>query len=318
MTSKPHSISSTDKSNLYAYLANGIALHSEIEFPELKPGPSYSNLTIRIGKVPSQIDEPIYRGPTSQAGKNQYLLAVRNVATYFLEKEGNQYSLTVSPLKGVPMSEIRIFILSSMLGAVCHMQGFLPLHASGVVIGGKAVLFCGKSGLGKSTLCAALYQKGNPFVTDNLAAIFLGKDGTPMVHPSYSHFRLWKDSIEALNEFDGNVVKMRDDIEKYNLILENQLQESAVPLHKIYHLNYQFENTIKIEPIKGRQKADIVVNETFRIKLLRGLGTQKTYFSLLNQICAKTEVAKIYRPVDTFMLDNLTQAVLDDIALTTS
>jgi hypothetical protein len=318
MTINTASSTIMDKSKLHAYLANGIALHSEIEFPELKEGPTHSNVTIRFGKVPKRIDHPVYQGPSSQAGKDQYLLVIRNVASYFLQKEQEQYTIIVEPLNAIPISEVRIFILSSMLGALCHMQGFLPLHASGVVIQGKAVLFCGKSGLGKSTLSAALYQKGNPFLTDNLAAIYLGKDGIPMVHPSYRHFRLWKDSLEALNDFDVRVVKMRDSVEKYNLILAGQLQESAVPLHKIYHLNHQFESTIAIEDIHGRQKADIIVNDTFRIKLLKGLGTQEAYFSHLNQICSKTKVAKIYRPIDEFLLDELAQAVLDDLETTLS
>jgi hypothetical protein len=302
-----------NKSNLYAYVANGIPLHSEIEFPELKAGPNSSNVTIRLGKVPSHIENPTYEGAASQAGGNKYLLKIRNVATYFLEKKEDQYQITIEILEGVEMSEVRIFVLSSMLGALAHIQGFLPLHASGVVVNGKAILFCGKSGLGKSTLCAALYQKGFDFVTDNLASIFIDENGTPMVHPSYSHFRLWEDSLKKLGQFSNDIVKMRDTIEKYNLILEDQLQDGAIPLHKVYHLNHRFENKITIEPMKGRQKADIIVNETFRIKLLNGLGRQEHYFSLLNQICAKTEIAKIYRPVDSFLLEELTQAILEDV-----
>jgi hypothetical protein len=312
MTSEQTTSTSLDRSKYYSYIANGIPIHSEIEFPELKSGPKHSNVTVCIGKVPSEIDDPIYEGPSSQAGENQYLLNIKNVASYFLQKKGDQFVITVAPLKGVAMSEVRIFILSSMFGALCHMQGFLPLHSSGVVINGKAVLFCGKSGLGKSTLCASLYQKGHAFVTDNLAAIYMGEDGIPMVHPSYSHFRLWKDSMNALEEFSGYVVKMRDEIEKYNMILNDQLQVGAVPIHKIYHLNHHFENEIQIEQLSGRKKTDIIVTETFRIKLLKGLGSQESYFKLLNQICAKTAIAKIYRPTNSFLLEELTQAVLND------
>lgn len=316
MTSDQTTFTSLNKSNYYSYIANGIPIHSEIEFPELKPGPEDSNVTIRFGEVPKEINHPIYEGPSSQAGSNKYLLHIKNVASYFLEKKDNQFFITVAPMKDVAMSEVRIFILSSMFGALCHMHGFLPLHSSGVVIDGKAVLFCGKSGLGKSTLCASLYQKGHAFITDNLAAIYMGKDGIPMVHPSYSHFRLWKDSMNALDDFSEDVVKMRDEVEKYNMILNHQLQVGAVPIHKIYHLNHHFEKNIRIEQLAGRKKADIIVSETFRVKLLKGLGSQEGYFKLLNQICAKTEVAQIYRPTDSFLLEELTQAVLNDFKST--
>lgn len=303
--------SETEK--MFSYTANGIPILSEIEFPELKTVEGSSNVIIRLGKVPSRIENPIYEGPASQAGKNKYLLNIKNVATYFLEKKDNRFTITVDIVKGVELGEVRIFILSSMFGALAHMHGYLPLHASGVVINGKAILFCGNAGMGKSTISAALYHKGYSFITDNLASIFVNEEGVPMVYPSYSHFRLWKDSLDKLKDLKTPIFKMREAVEKYNLILNERTETKAIPLHKIYHLNHTANNEISIVNSKGRLKADILVNETFRIKLLKSLGSQKNYFELLNQVCAKTEIAKIYRPNNSFLLNELVDQVLNNV-----
>jgi hypothetical protein len=46
-------------------------------------------------------------------------------------------------------------------------RGDLALHAAAVVIGGRAVLFCGPSGRGKSTLALLASRLGHPVLTDD-------------------------------------------------------------------------------------------------------------------------------------------------------
>jgi len=46
-------------------------------------------------------------------------------------------------------------------------RGDLALHAAAVVVGGRAVLFCGPSGRGKSTLALLASQLGHPVLTDD-------------------------------------------------------------------------------------------------------------------------------------------------------
>jgi len=53
----------------------------------------------------------------------------------------------------------------SMLGPA---RGLLPLHASCVVIEGKALLLCGQSGAGKSTLALACVHRGAQFLADDV------------------------------------------------------------------------------------------------------------------------------------------------------
>lgn len=295
----------------YHYLANGIPIESELEFKELPETFDKPIILIKYGKTPKNIKNIIYRGATSFAGGNEYLLRVNNVATYYLEKKGNRFFITIQPEKDVLENELRIFVLSSIMGAVAHMQGFFPLHASGVNIGGKAFLFCGASGIGKSTLCAALYQKGYPFITDNLANLFSNQKGDLMVYPSYNHIRLWSDSIKELKEFENDGVKMREEIEKYNMLLTASLPSQPITVGGIFILRKSFDSDISMELISGRVKSDMLVSNTFRIKLLNAIGDQKEYFKILNIAANKVPILKLQRPISQFRLSDLSQCVLE-------
>ena len=55
------------------------------------------------------------------------------------------------------------------------------LHASGVVLDGRAVLITGPSGAGKSSLAAALVRAGGQLLSDDAVALALS-DGTLIAH----------------------------------------------------------------------------------------------------------------------------------------
>lgn len=60
---------------------------------------------------------------------------------------------------------------SSVAGLTMAWRGLTVLHASSVVIGGKAWLVGGRAGAGKSTLVAALVDGGAAFLSDDLTVL---------------------------------------------------------------------------------------------------------------------------------------------------
>jgi serine kinase of HPr protein (carbohydrate metabolism regulator) len=67
------------------------------------------------------------------------------------------------------------------LPLAASLQGVVCLHASAVVVEGRAVAICGASGAGKSTLAAALVAEGAAFLTDDVLALTAGHD--VIAHP---------------------------------------------------------------------------------------------------------------------------------------
>ena len=72
--------------------------------------------------------------------------------------DGNQ--IVFAPESEASAADVPIFIMGTVFGILLHQRQQIVLHASAVEVNGKAIIFCGPSGEGKSTLAAALAQRG--------------------------------------------------------------------------------------------------------------------------------------------------------------
>ena len=87
-----------------------------------------------------------------------------------------------------------------------NMHSMYVLHASAVTYKGKAVVFCGLEGIGKTSLALSLLEFGGKFISDNL--IFYDKD---YVYPCYELVRInksdsidkWQDKIKKVDSLNG-------------------------------------------------------------------------------------------------------------------
>jgi hypothetical protein len=80
-------------------------------------------------------------------------------------------------------------IVSSAAGTLLAMRGDLVLHASAVAVGGGAVVFCGPTGRGKSTLALALGEAGHPVLAEDGVAIDLEPED-PVAYPGARGIRV--------------------------------------------------------------------------------------------------------------------------------
>ncbi|HEX5375603.1 MAG TPA: hypothetical protein VFW48_05550 [Solirubrobacterales bacterium] len=80
-------------------------------------------------------------------------------------------------------------IVSSAACTLLAMRGDLVLHASAVAIGDRAVLFCGPTGRGKSTLALALGEAGHGVLSEDGIAIDLER-GAPVAFPGARGIRV--------------------------------------------------------------------------------------------------------------------------------
>lgn len=84
-----------------------------------------------------------------------------------------------------------------------HAHQFLVIHAAVVERDGKAIIFPGTPGSGKSTLCAALVTRGWRLLSDEMALISK-EDG--LIYPIPRPISLKNDSIAVIRNFSKNVV----------------------------------------------------------------------------------------------------------------
>jgi hypothetical protein len=85
--------------------------------------------------------------------------------------------VVVEPAPGILPWQLEHRLLSTIVPTLLADRGDLMLHASAVVAGGQAVLFCGPSGRGKSTLALVLSREGFPVLAEDGVAVAEGPDG---------------------------------------------------------------------------------------------------------------------------------------------
>lgn len=90
----------------------------------------------------------------------------------------------------------RLDVLGRVLAVALHARGWLALHASGVVMNGRAIAFVAPKHSGKSTLAFALARSGAQLLTDDTLAVLPGCP--PVAAPGVHALRLFEDSADWL------------------------------------------------------------------------------------------------------------------------
>ncbi len=96
-----------------------------------------------------------------------YLLRAPGVARILVAPDGGE--LLCDPLPG--SAEWATLIPAQALPLAATLRGLEVLHASGVVVDGRALLFAGAPGAGKSSLAAAFLYRGAVLLSDDTVAL---------------------------------------------------------------------------------------------------------------------------------------------------
>ncbi|HXE62144.1 MAG TPA: hypothetical protein VN519_01310 [Bryobacteraceae bacterium] len=138
---------------------------------------------------------------------------------------------------------VRTLLAGRLIGYLLRQRGYLALHASAIAIDGKAALFLGESGAGKSTTAAACYSRGHQVLADDVAAVCLADRGVEL-QPAWPGLRLLDDSRKAI----GTQAQPADFLaDKYLYRLSSAGKAGAVPVKRIYFLDYHSDGELSVQ-----------------------------------------------------------------------
>lgn len=183
-----------------AYSFGPFALWSEVHLPELLPLAETGNLhpvTIRFADDPLQREGLEDLNPWMAGARDRFLLTIPETGR-FLVSDGQR--VEIEPAPDAHEIDLRLYLLGSVFGALCHQNGFLPLHASAIEREGRVTAFVGDSGAGKSTLAAFLARRGHTVISDDICLLGGGGDESLAVTPVAGWLKLWRQSLDALGE----------------------------------------------------------------------------------------------------------------------
>jgi hypothetical protein len=137
------------------------------------------------------------------------------------------------------------YLLGPVLAFLLRLRGRVPLHASGAVVDGRAVLFAGDAGAGKSTTAAALAALGCPLLSDDVVPLADGDSG-PLAWPGYPRVSLCADAAQILFAARGELPAFSATYPKRYLDLEAaglSFQRAPLPIGHIFVLAGPTEDT---------------------------------------------------------------------------
>ena len=295
----------------HTYSAYDLLLRSAFELselPKVERSSDSHNVEIRRGTV-----DPV---PESVEGTGGRRIAATPEAvrlTYdsigsFLVRGGDE--ILCDPLDGEAEERefFRRLIENELLGLVLYQRDHLVLHASAVSVNGKAAIFLGPRGAGKSTTAAAFSAEGHSVLEDDVVAIRFDQDG-PTVVPGVPQLRLESDAAVALG------VKQTATPSEESWYEKQMLRVKAIPNPAPLGGCYFLANgeTCALESIPAREQILNLIAQTHARGLLPDTDRSSIHFDQCSRLIQSVPVQRLIRPRDHGQLPSVVDLVAENL-----
>ncbi|HXP79463.1 MAG TPA: hypothetical protein VN976_06135 [Verrucomicrobiae bacterium] len=207
------------------------------------------------------------------------------------------------------------YLLGPVIAFVLRLRGVTCLHASSVVVDGRAIVLFGPAGAGKSTTAAAFALKGYSVLSDDVAVLADLGDRF-LVQPGYPRINLWRDSVRTLFGSEDALPRITPTWEKRYLALDQnklRFQSSPLPLGAIYILGErEAELTAPvIEEVVGGEAIMALVANTY-VNYLLDRDMRKREFDVLSRLLPGVPVRRVRPAADTSKIFALCERIAAD------
>jgi hypothetical protein len=281
-------IASGDK----VYSCFDFRLRSAIGLPELIPAEAEKDkrplVELKLASLPEILPGAAQPGPGFQVAGDTAMLTVASVARYLIRGGGE---ILFDPMHGASDRSLRLFLLGSALGILCHQRGLLPLHANAIVVDGEAIAFAGPSGAGKSTLAAQFQRMGYEILCDDVCAVSFDKAGHPFAWPGLPRLKLWGDAATAFGHDKARLDRAFEGMDKYHVPFAEVGQARPIPFRRLYILGRaRTGEDSSVERLKGRESMEAAMAQTYRSAYLRPMGLAGRHFSQCAALAANSGI----------------------------
>jgi hypothetical protein len=294
-----------------SYQAYGLTIASELHIPDLQPGSEVPDVSIRYGMVTGSLPDAASMDICCEASSRQFLMRLDAIGSYLVS---DGHAVLIDPAPGADATDLRTFLCGPVWGALLQQRGLLVLHGSAVARNGRAIVFAGASGTGKSTLAAACCRRGDFLLTDKLCAISFSSAGAPEVLPAFPVVHLWADALMRLGIDASALPRQRPHLEKYGWRLSEQFSPKPAPLEQIYLLGMRNLKQHEVVEINGSvRKLDALRKVFYRHEHLVDPKVRADYFIQSAYLARNIEMKQLNWPRDTFSATDLISFVSEEL-----
>lgn len=241
--------------------------------------------------------------------KDKFNMIIKDIAKYSIY---NGKLVNIEYSKSSTLDEINLYLLGSCLGVLLYQRDYLPLHSSSIETTNGCVFFSGVSGMGKSTTLKSFLKKGYKMISDDLVALSF-ENQQIHIYPSFPRVKLWEDSANKLDIDISNLNKIHRDMNKYSKPIENEIFSNEISKPYIfYEINFTDKNDIYIEDVKGVEKINTLLKNTYRPRYITYLNKNKEHFKQISLLANKLIVKKVYRPKEINTINEFTNILEKD------
>ena len=264
------------------------------------------DVTVRLGTVPREL--PAAAGPCTrrafwEARRDAFLMHFEGVARYLVTDGRN---VLVEPWGGGD-DDVACIFAGTPLTALLQQRGMATFHAAAVRTAAGAALLLGRSGDGKSSLAAALVERGYALVGDDVTAVVL-RDGAATAVPGFAALRLWRHTLDKMRVADRAGARVRGTLEKYWVSAPRFCGES-LPVRAAFELTSHNRPDIRIEPVAPGEAFSVLTKHAHRRRVMDALGQRPAHFHAAAAIARAVPVMRVTRPDHPFLLEELADRV---------
>ena len=267
---------------------------------------SAADVTIRLGTVPRELPNAPGRSIGQafwEARHGAFLMRYEGVARYLVT---HGRDVLVEPWGGSD-DDIGCIFAGTPLTALLQQRGMATFHAAAVQTTDGAALLLGESGDGKSTLAAALVERGYALVADDVTAVVVNRAVAAAV-PGFNSLRLWKATLDKMRVAHRARSRVRGTLEKYWVPAPHFCSES-LPVSAAFVLTPQNRQDIRIESMPPREAFRMLTRHTHRRRVMDALGQRPAHFHAATATVRAAPVMRVARPDSPFLLEELADRV---------